>query len=91
MGPTGVQGPTGAQGPTGPQGTGVRIIGTYNSYDELKMNHSSGNNPGDGYLVNGILYVYNSLQTILMLLVEFKVLKVFKDLQEKKENKVLKV
>ena len=57
-GPVGDTGPTGATGDTGATGTGITIKGSYNSYEELIHEHPTGN-PGDSYLVNGSLYVWN--------------------------------
>ena len=45
-------------GSDGKDGTGVTILGSYNSEEELKQNHPSGN-LGDGYIVSGNLYVWN--------------------------------
>jgi hypothetical protein len=59
-GATGAAGPTGARGATGntgPQGTGVVIVGYYDSYAELISAHPFGA-AGDGYLVNGYLYIW---------------------------------
>ena len=58
-GPAGATGPTGATGDTGATGTATTIKGSYNSYEELIHEHPIGN-PGDSYLVNGPLYVWNS-------------------------------
>ena len=58
-GPAGDTGPTGATGDTGATGTATTIKGSYNSYEELIHEHPTGN-PGDSYLVNGSLYVWNS-------------------------------
>ena len=58
-GATGDTGPTGPTGDTGATGAGVTIKGSYNSYEELINEHPTGN-PGDSYLVNGSLYVWNS-------------------------------
>ena len=57
-GPRGDTGATGATGDTGATGTGITIKGSYNSYEELIHYHPTGN-PGDSYLVNGSLYVWN--------------------------------
>ncbi len=54
-GATGLQGPTGPQGATGPQGTGVTILGSFSSVNQLPATGSA----GDGYLVNGNLYVWS--------------------------------
>ena len=61
-GPEGITGPTGPQGepgPTGPSGTGVTIMGSYDTLDELIANHPIGN-IGDSYLVGDNLYVWSS-------------------------------
>ena len=57
-GATGDTGPTGATGDTGATGAGLTIKGSYNTYEELIHDHPTGN-PGDCYLVNGFLYVWN--------------------------------
>ena len=57
-GATGDTGPTGATGDTGATGAGLNIKGSYNTYEELIHDHPTGG-PGDGYLVNGSLYVWN--------------------------------
>lgn len=68
QGATGPQGPTGARGPQGPQGpqgekgadgTGVNILGSYDSVEELKSAHPTGN-IGDAYMVESNLYVWSS-------------------------------
>ena len=46
---------SGAKGDTG---TSVRILGSYNTYEELIAAHPTGSQ-GDGYLVAGYLYVWN--------------------------------
>lgn len=55
-GKDGVQGP---QGPQGKEGTGVNILGSYDSEQELNTAHPTGN-PGDAYLINGDLYVWDA-------------------------------
>jgi uncharacterized protein (TIGR02145 family) len=55
-GAKGDKGDTGAQGPVGPQGTGVTILGSFSSVNQLPATGSS----GDGYLVNGNLYVWST-------------------------------
>lgn len=42
----------------GEPGTSVTILDSYNSYEELKLAHSTGK-AGDSYLVNGNLYVWS--------------------------------
>ena len=51
-----VIGPT---GPTGPKGDGLQIKGDYNTYEELINNHPTGNS-GDCYIIEGILYIWNT-------------------------------
>lgn len=46
------------QGPMGPTGTGISILGSYDSYDELLKEHPTGN-IGDSYLVLDDLYVWS--------------------------------
>ena len=57
-GDTGATGDTGPAGPTGASGTSVPSKGSYNTYQELITAHPTGN-PGDSYIVNGSLYVWN--------------------------------
>lgn len=59
MGPKGEQGVQGEIGPTGPAGTSIRILGSFNSLEELEQAHPTGN-IGDGYLVGNDLYVYSN-------------------------------
>ncbi len=47
-------------GPTGPAGKGLEIMGSYDSLEEFKKNHPTGNN-GDTYIVNGELYIWNQV------------------------------
>ena len=56
-GDRGPQGFAGPQGPTGPRGGSVTIKGEFNTEDQLK---ASITNPkeGEGYLVNGELYIW---------------------------------
>lgn len=58
-GDTGDQGPQGPKGDPGADGTGVTILGSYTSEEELKQAHPTGS-PGDSYLVNGDLYVWSA-------------------------------
>jgi hypothetical protein len=63
-GPTGATGPTGntgVTGPTGAQGAGVIILGSYLSLGALQSAHPTGN-LGDGYIISGNLYVWDSTQ-----------------------------
>ena len=55
IGPTG---PTGPQGEIGPTGTGVRIMGTYNSYEDFIKEHQVGN-VDDSYMVDCELYIWD--------------------------------
>lgn len=63
-GATGEQGPKGDTGPQGPKGekgadgTGVNILGSYESLEQLNAAHSSGN-IGDAYMVGANLYVWS--------------------------------
>lgn len=54
-GATGGTGPQGLPGKDGKDGTGVTIIGSLSSEDDLP----STGNMGDAYLINGFLYVWN--------------------------------
>jgi hypothetical protein len=56
-------GPQGAQGPTGPQGTGVNILGSYSTEEDLNIAQPTGS-PGDAYLVQGSLYVWDDTNDI---------------------------
>ena len=56
--PRGVAGLQGATGPTGPSGTSVTILGYYDTLDELKLAHPTGN-AGESYLVDTNLYVWS--------------------------------
>lgn len=58
QGPAGPTGETGPQGPKGEDGTGVNILGSYDTLEELEAAHPTGN-PGDAYLVQGDLYVWD--------------------------------
>lgn len=46
-------------GNKGSDGTGVTILGSYDSEEELKQAHPTGN-PGDAYMIAGDLYVWNT-------------------------------
>lgn len=67
QGPTGPTGPTGPgggpmgpTGATGPAGTGIEILNSYDSLDDLKTAHPTGA-PGEVYAVLGVLYYWNEL------------------------------
>lgn len=60
-GDTGEVGPQGPQGPKGDQGTGVTILGSFGTVEELENAHPTGK-LGDGYLVNGHLYVWSETE-----------------------------
>ena len=60
QGEKGDTGDIGPQGPKGKDGTGVTILGSYASIEELIENHPAGN-LGDSYLVDGYLYVWNAI------------------------------
>ena len=51
----GIQGPQGIQGIQGLQGDGLKVLGTFTSLAQLPLTGS----PGDGYLVNGNLWVWS--------------------------------
>lgn len=55
--PTCISGAKGPQGEQGTDGTGVTILGSFNTEEELKAAHPTGN-VGDAYLINGNLYVW---------------------------------
>ena len=57
-GATGDTGPAGPIGDTGATGAGLSIKGSYDTYQELINAHPTGN-PGDAYLVDGYLYVWD--------------------------------
>lgn len=57
-GDKGDTGPQGPQGEKGADGTGVTILGSFGSLEELEAAHPTGN-AGDAYLVNGDLYVWS--------------------------------
>jgi hypothetical protein len=61
-GPQGEQGPKGDTGAKGEDGTGVTILGSYNSLEELETAQPTGN-LGESYLVDGYLYVWNELNS----------------------------
>ena len=48
----------GVRGPKGDKGDSLKILGSYESYEELVENHPTGV-VGDCYLINGILYFWN--------------------------------
>jgi len=56
-GPQGIPGNDGATGPQGPAGTGINILGSFTNVNQLP---GTGNS-GDGYLINGDLYVWDSV------------------------------
>lgn len=65
-GEEGPEGPQGPQGPKGDPGSGVAILGSFDSYEDLIAAHEAGtlpgNNPpkeGDGYMIQGELYVWD--------------------------------
>ena len=48
----------GSTGPMGPSGKGLEINGSYNSLEELKKYHPTGDS-GESYIVDGDLYIWN--------------------------------
>ena len=59
-GATGSQGPAGPKGDTGNTGLGTTIKGSYPSYEALIEAHPTGT-ATDAYLVNGIIYVWDTV------------------------------
>ena len=59
QGEKGIPGPKGDPGRDGADGTSIKILGSYDSVDALNKAHPSGNTTGDGYIVNGNLYMWN--------------------------------
>ncbi|WP_410319185.1 hypothetical protein [Methanobrevibacter sp.] len=59
-GATGSQGPSGPKGDTGDTGLGTTIKGSYPSYEALIEDHPTGT-ATDAYLVNGIIYVWDTV------------------------------
>ena len=59
-GATGSQGPAGPKGDTGDTGLGTTIKGSYPSYEALIEAHPTGT-ATDAYLVNGIIYVWDTV------------------------------
>ena len=55
----GADGADGQDGKDGKDGTSVTILGSYNSVGELNQAHPNNNNNGDGYIVNGDLYIWD--------------------------------
>ena len=53
-----IQGVDGAPGPKGEDGTGVNILGSYDTVEDLIEAHPTGS-PGDAYLINENLYVWS--------------------------------
>ena len=53
-----IKGDQGPVGPQGPPGTGVTIRGSYPDYEALITTNPQGE-PGDSYMVQGDLYVWN--------------------------------
>ncbi len=59
-GDKGDKGDQGLKGDKGDQGTGINILGSYNSLEELELAHPTGN-LGDSYLIDGYLYIWNEI------------------------------
>ena len=58
-GDQGIQGERGPQGEKGEDGTGVRILGSYSSIEELRAAHPLGE-IGDTYMIEECLYVWSA-------------------------------
>ena len=52
----------GAKGDRGEDGTSTKILGSYDTYEELIQAHPLDNENGDGYLIKGELYVWTGTQ-----------------------------
>ena len=52
----------GAKGDKGEDGSSVKILGSYDTYEELIEAHPLDNENGDGYLINGDLYIWTGTQ-----------------------------
>ena len=52
----------GAKGDRGEDGTSTKILGSYDTYEELIQAHPLDNESGDGYLIKGELYVWTGTQ-----------------------------
>ena len=59
-GDPGPRGEKGIQGEPGKDGTGVTILGSYKTEEELNREHPTGN-AGESYLVDGNLYVWDNV------------------------------
>lgn len=60
-GDTGDRGPKGDKGEPGKDGTGINVLGSFNTVDELETAYPIGI-AGDAYLINGDLYVWSSTE-----------------------------
>ena len=58
------KGADGKDGVDGKDGTSVKILGSYDSVDELKQAHPDNNENGDGYIVDGNLWVWDGTEFI---------------------------
>ena len=54
----GVQGEPGVPGKDGKDGNSVRVLGRYDTIEQLNQTHPSGNENGDGYIVDKDLWVW---------------------------------
>lgn len=57
-GDKGEPGPTGPTGPQGNPGTDLKVLGVYETLEQLKQEHPTGEK-GDVYLVDGFIYVWD--------------------------------
>lgn len=60
-GDTGDRGPKGDKGEPGKDGTGINVLGSFNTVDELETAYPIGT-AGDAYLINGDLYVWSATE-----------------------------
>ena len=58
-GAQGLQGIPGIPGEDGKDGNSVKVLGRYDTLDQLNQAHPSGNENGDGYMVGKDLYIWN--------------------------------
>ena len=53
-----------SDGQRGSDGTSVKILGSYNTIEQLNQAHPNGNENGDGYMVDKDLWVWNGIKFI---------------------------
>lgn len=55
----GEKGEQGPQGEKGADGSGIQILGSYSTVNELRADHPNGN-IGDAYMISGSLYIWSA-------------------------------